>query len=106
MEVDLKRWEGKTGTVKCFGKCVINESDVIRSLGEPHFVEDDPTRTRSGTEMYWAFETEDGDALAFTFHQIIEELYVGTNGDQAGCKEIVDRQFQIPFLPEHGVLWD
>ena len=102
----MKRYDRKTGAVYCFGECDIDETDVRATLGEPHAIEDDPTRTHSGTEMYWVFETGHDQALAFSFHQIIGRLFIATNGDSAAAAEEVEKNFGIAYVASHGRLWD
>ena len=105
-QVAMKRWAGKTGPVHSFGVCDIDESSVKAILGQPHFVEDDSTRTHSGTEMCWVFETESGDALAFSFHQIIGRLFMATSGEKAIAEREAKAKFGLDYSPTHGLLWD
>ena len=100
----MKTWSGKTGAVHCFGECSIDEGAAKNMLGVPHHVEDDPTRTHSGTELYWVFETDDGDALVFRFHQIIGQMLIGTTGDKTVAERIVAREFGLEYSPTHGLL--
>lgn len=102
----MKKWIGKTGPVHSFGVCDIDEVHVKAALGQPQSVEDDPTRTHSGTEMYWVFETENGDALAFRFHQIIGQLFMATSGDRSIAESETRTNFELDYSPTHGLLWD
>ena len=100
-----KLWNRKTGPITCFGRCKAKYNEVIKHLGKEHFVEDDPTRTHSGTERYWVFEICEGVALAFQYHDVTEELYIGSNKELDKPYDIA-YQF-IPFSLEkvNGEMW-
>ena len=102
----MNKWTGKTGPVHCFGVCDINEASVRSTLGQPHFVEDDLTLTHSGSEMYWVFETEAGDALAFSFHQVGKRLFMATSGDKVMAEQDTKSNFGLDYSPTHGLLWE
>lgn len=101
-----KMWTGKTGVVNCFGRSKIKYDELIEYLNTEHFVEDDPSRTHSGTERYWVFEISDGVALAFKYHDITEELLVGSNDSLTEPYNIVSEFIPIPFEKEFGEMWN
>lgn len=102
----MKAWMGKTGPVHSFGTCDIDEASAKAALGEPHFVENDPVRTHSGTEMYWVFEMETGSALVFWFHQIANRLFIATNWNTSHAESETRKKFGLDYSPTHGLLWE
>ena len=100
-----KLWSGQTGVVNCFGRLKIKYDELISYLNEEHFVEDDPTRTHSGTERYWVFEVADGVALAFKYHDLTEELLVGSNYSLKDPFITLSEFIPIPFEKESGEMW-
>lgn len=99
-----KAWHGKTGTVNCFGRCKIKYDALVNYIEKEHFVEHDKSRTHSGTERYWVFEV-DGAALAFRYHDITEELYVGSNQELDCPGEIAAQYVPVLFEKEKGEMW-
>lgn len=55
----------------------INQNSLIKTLGEPHYIETDTTRTAGGHEWLWAFE-ESNELIAYLFRQPYEELDIWT----------------------------
>ncbi len=102
-----KKWVGgRTGPIQSLGKWNISLVEVECFLGDPHFVENDPSRTHSGTERFWAFELSASVALAFRFHDLIEELYVGSNAAVDDIGAIIADFIPIEFVESSGLLWD
>jgi len=54
------------GTYHYFGETRASYDFFVEALGEPHFYEDDETRTAGGHEAYWAWE-EDGVIVYFCY---------------------------------------
>jgi len=103
--IDLERWTRKTGEVQCFGKCIIQPGGLRSALGSPHFVEDDPLRTHSGEEWFWAFAVDDVTALALQYHDCSSELYIGANANLELAKEVAESLLPFEFEPESGLMW-
>ncbi|TQV67012.1 hypothetical protein FKG94_26450 [Exilibacterium tricleocarpae] len=99
-----KVWQGKTGAVICFGRCKIKYEELVKHIEKEHFVESDTSRTHSGTERYWVFEVN-GTALAFRYHDLTEELYVGSNQEFDHPDEIAAQYIPVPFEKETGEMW-
>ena len=99
--------KGKTGKIFAKETAIAELSEVIKWLGEEHFIETDSTRTPSGTERYWVFDVGEGLALAFLYSDITNELLIGTNQDGVLHSKLKERF--IPSLKTtatQGVMWD
>ena len=74
-------------------------------LEKEHFIEDDPTRTHSGTERYWVFETRDGVALAFQYHDITNELLAGSNRKLKDPLSVAFAFLPVSLEEINGTMW-
>lgn len=101
-----KRWFGRTGVVRAVGQWKISLEETLRFLGDAHFVEEDPSRTHSGTERVWVYELSNSLALAFRYHDETQELFVGSNRVLDEIDAVAHQFIPIEFDEVSGVMWE
>ncbi|WP_240360958.1 DUF7710 domain-containing protein [Pyxidicoccus caerfyrddinensis] len=94
--------------------------ELLQVLGEPGFIEDDPTRTAGGRELFWAFEMEGGLRLVLLWGESME--YASVSADPPEPERVIEalralglnapfqkRQLpaeeQLPALQARGAVW-
>lgn len=101
-----KKWESKTGPVECVGKWALALPLVEQYLPEPHYIETDTLKTHSGRELYWLFELERDTVLAFRFHEVSQELYVGVNRETKDLEKVLSKIIPMECIPVRGLMWE
>ncbi|NMO14245.1 hypothetical protein HPC49_07980 [Pyxidicoccus fallax] len=80
--------------------------ETLAPLGTAGFIEEDPTRTASGREFYWAFERDDGLRFDVVWYEPIESAVVradppDANQAIAALRSLgVDADFEQRQLPD------
>ncbi|WNG47503.1 hypothetical protein F0U60_27825 [Archangium minus] len=80
--------------------------ELLLPLGQPGYVEDDPTRTAGGRELFWAFEAENGLRFQVAWPELGEFALVAA--DPPDAQQViatlralgVDAVFEVQPAPE------
>ncbi|MFY0569295.1 DUF7710 domain-containing protein [Archangium lansingense] len=98
-------------TVMPYGECEAvvwfpATRDVLSSLGEPVYIEEDSMRTAGGREWFWAYETEDGLRLLLVWAEPYGAVSVVADPPEpqraiAALRELgIEAPFEKSQLPE------
>jgi hypothetical protein len=94
--------------------------ELLQVLGEPGYIEDDPTRTAGGRELLWAFEMEGGLRLVLLWGESME--YASVSADPPEPERVIEAlralglnapfekrhlpsEEQLPAFQARGAVW-
>jgi len=101
-----QKWNDRTGPVYAIGKWSTSLESVISYLGNSHFTETDPNRTRSGIEHYWCFKQDQNLAIAFEYNEQSQELFVASNIKERVSSKDIYTYIPKKYEPIEGILWN
>lgn len=100
-----KKWERQTGPVTCIGQLEVDLETLVTYLGEPHYIETDPSCTASGIEHYWGFEVAEDVVLAFRYADAKSNLVFGSNNIALVTEEKIENYIPVKYQPSSGIIW-
>nr|AAK01337.1 unknown [uncultured bacterium Pu17] len=88
------------------GQLLLSEEELLKSLGEPHYIETDNLRTCGGPQWFWGFVEDEGSMVAIDFHPLGGHVKVGTNRPNEVDKLLTQLRIRNEALSKYDQLYD